>query len=95
MEFATVKEWLDKLVDSYNELKSLKYCNTQIELCGLYDNIHIHRGIEVIADAVGIKLNVTYDSYSDYPYRYHFMYRGYEIVQIDNKPLEGAAYGTD
>lgn len=96
MEFETVKEWLDKLIDTYTELKNLKYCNTQIEICGVHDFIQVYSGIEIIADAMGIKLWTKYDKENtEYPYKYYFGYRGYEIMQICEEPLEGVTDGTD
>lgn len=97
MEFETVKEWLDKLVDSYNELKNLKYCSTQIEMCGIMNHIHIYKGIEIIAEAMGIQLEMICDDdiKYKYPYKYYFIYRRYEILQLCEKPLEGVADGTD
>ena len=94
MELKNVKEWLDKLVDTQNELRDLKYCNTQIEVCGIMDHIHIYRGIEKIADAVGAELRMIRGDDREYPYRYFFRYRGWEITQIEEKQIVGVTDGT-
>jgi hypothetical protein len=95
MGFKNVKEWLDKLVDNQNELRNLKYCNSQIELCGPTDTIHIFRGIEKIADAVGVELQMICDDSREYPYRYFFRYRGWEVTQIEEKQIVGVTDGTN
>ena len=91
MEYEAVKEWLDQLVANRNELHNLQFFNNKIEVCGVHDSIQIYQGIEILADAMGVKLNMqrNHEEVYPYPYRYYFNYCGYEIVQVCVEPLEG------
>lgn len=49
--------------------------------------IHINRGIELLADILGEKLSRTSRKDDTYPYEYSFMYNGYRIFQISAKEI--------
>ncbi len=88
-----------------NKLKSLACacklheanCEISDDICicrQLSSGIHIHYGIEVIAETMGLILfeDIHRES-SDFPYEYYFMYEGVRFFQINERRLISG--GTD
>ena len=82
MKYEKIKEWLDKLVDNNVEAKQLEEFNNQISTIFADDYIHIYKGIQIIADVMGIELKERKRECKVFPYEYFFEYRGIEFVQI-------------
>lgn len=94
MEYASMKEWLDKIIDAKEHLKSLEQFNSRICSYGTSKDIPIEGNIEEVADTMGVQLQETKTKYEEYPYKYNFYYRGYEIYQLREERLESFA-GTN
>ena len=88
MEFATVKEWLDAIVENIEEQHRLKNFNADISTFNPDDFVFIN-GIEMVADLMGIKLIEEYDENAEtLNYKYHFVYRGIKFQNYYTKRLE-------
>lgn len=83
MEFEEIKEWLDWHVADIKERRAHAQLNSSICTCFTEGYIHMHRGIEIIADALGIKLEVK--KLTDDVLQYSFMHDGIEVVQLDRR----------
>ena len=88
MEYAEVKEWLDKLVANIIETESLYNFNEQIRVCRPGLTIHMFTGIDIVADVMGLELREDYEEDKDFPYRYSFEYKGNKFIQIEEERLE-------
>lgn len=86
MEYAELKEWLDKQVAWRNEGIALKNFNSRIDALDVhfdeYREIHIYDA-DVVSDILGIDLqrehfNEEYD-------QLYFMYEGYKVFCLRNK----------
>jgi hypothetical protein len=94
MEYEKIKEWLDKLVRNLKEAQELENFNSQIMCCCPCTTIQIYKGIDIIADVMGIELNVEKGWHDEYPFRYSFVYDGIVFSQIGKERL-GKHAGTD
>lgn len=81
MEYAEVKEWLDRLVQNYNELKELKEFNTSVSICTA-SYVQIFKGIDIIADIMGFHLSEKDYETSEFRYEYSFMYEGIKFLEL-------------
>lgn len=89
MEYEKIRDWLDKLAELQKEQQQLSFFNSQIATtCGL-DDIQIHRGIEIVADVMGLSLTETFRKGYEYPYKYSFSYEGVLFIQISTERLPG------
>ena len=98
MDKEKVKQWLDNLVIARNSYLENADLTDEICVCaGTFDDgIHIHLGIDKVADVMGLDLKEKSFEDNDYPYEYWFVYDGVEFFQISNKKLERLAdAGTD
>lgn len=95
MEFCEVKDWLDANIEAIEQLRQLMCLNASIKALPPLDFIHMDTGIEIIADIMGLELKCTVNEDRKYPYRYLVVYRNVEIVQNEEKPLEGVCNGTN
>ena len=94
MEYANIKEWLDKLIQNKEELKKLVNFNSRISTYYVDNSIPINDHIEEISDIMGAKLIEKIKKKEDEFYHYHFMYKGYRIHQLSEERIERFA-GTD
>lgn len=93
MEYEKVKEWLDKLIKNLKEAQENEHFNNQIIAIGPGEKIQIFRGIEIIADVMGVELKETRIC-SIYPFEYSFVYGGVEFHQLSGERL-GKYAGAD
>ena len=74
----------------YDKAKSYSY-DVEIGVCSsnrMYTKeIHVNRGVELLADILGEKLSCTRRKDTEYPYEYSFMYKGYRIFQISKEEI--------
>ena len=57
MEYQEIKDYLDSLIRIRDEAKNSEKLNSSIEAIMIVNpEIHIYKGIEIIADVMGIKL---------------------------------------
>ena len=82
MEYEEIKEWLDKLVINLKEAQELEYFNEQINTCVMNRQVQIYKGIDIIADVMGIELNIEEDMGCVYPFSYSFMHDGVIFFQL-------------
>lgn len=81
MEYQEVKEWLDELIRARNRCLSLECLDTNIQaIMHPTMDIHIYKGIEIVADVMGLKL--TERKFNDKRMDYFFMYSNIEFFQI-------------
>ena len=92
MEYANVKEWLDKLIRNTEERKSLVFFNSRIRTYYVHSEIAIDNYIDEVADAMEIGL--TEEKMKDGYFRYFFKYRDYTFYQVTRERLERFA-GND
>lgn len=86
MDYASVKEWLDKLVSLHNEAKAIEQYSNDIEAIISRRGIHLYKGIEAVADVMGIELKKKEVEYPDETrIRYFFYYSGLEFFQLSDK----------
>ncbi len=83
---AEVMEWLDRIIENMKEQKALSRFNNQIMICGSKDHIQMFKGIEIVADELGIELQSKPHAGRIPPYaqktRLFFDYRGIEVFQF-------------
>lgn len=93
MDKERVKQWLDNLVLSRKIYLENEDLTDEICVCTgtLDDGIHIHSGINEIADVMGLELKEKIFKDDDYPYTYYFIYDGVKFFQISNRKLEVSA----
>lgn len=74
----------------YDKAKPYSY-DVEIGVCSsnrMYTKeIHVNRGVELLADILGEKLSCTRRKDDEYPYGYSFMYKGYRIFQISKEEI--------
>lgn len=87
MEYPEIKEWLDKLVDNNQQRNELVTFSNQIRTLHPDEYIFIFTGIELIAEAMGIKLTESVDKNRKFIYTYSFYYRGMRFIQFGNERL--------
>lgn len=83
MEYAELKEWLDKQVAWRNEGLSIKDFNGQISIIdfGLTDEKSIHLvNVDVVADILGVELQI--EEFVEGLDRLYFMYEGYKVFYL-------------
>ena len=95
-----IRTWLDRIIDAfiaryecdyrlaYGERDSRGRFDHVIETC-LSENkeLHIYRGIELLAKATGNDLVLEDNEDDKYPWRYSIIYRGIKVFQIESKKL--------
>ena len=94
MEYANIKEWLDKIIEAKEYLKSLEKFNSRIETYGPDIRIPIRYHIEEVADCMGIELKEETHDFGQYKYEYSFGYRGYKVFELRKRRLKSFA-GTE
>lgn len=98
MDKERVRQWLDNLVLSRKIYLENEDLTDGICVCSgtLDEGIHIHSGINEIADVMALELKEKSFEDDEYPYKYWFVYDGVEFFQISNRKLEVLANaGTD
>lgn len=84
MGFVEIKTWLDEVVDNRNEARSLEQFSSQIELNFIhlrYDPFIVHKGIEIIAAAIGEGLFYENIKSENFDFIAYFDYRSYRFQQ--------------
>lgn len=90
-------EIMDKLKEDYEfslfwgDLVDGDY-ESEIKPTGRYNNrdyVMIYKGIEMLADILGVELKEQKGWSIDYPYSYTFMYKGTMVQSIEKVPLPG------
>ncbi len=83
-----VMEWLDSIIENMKEQKALSKFNNQIMICGAKDYIQMFKGIEIVADELGIELQSKPHAGRIPPYaqkvKLSFDYKGYEVFQFSD-----------
>lgn len=85
MEYQVAKDYLDNLIRVQNEAKSSAYFNSSIQAIIIADpeSVHMYRGIEIIADVMGLTLGEREWRYKeDVRTEYFFIYSGVEFFQL-------------
>lgn len=81
MEIEEIKEWLDWHVANLKECQAHAQLNSSIRTCFAERYIHLYRGIDIIADVLGVKLEVK--KLKDDVLQYSFMYGETEVIQLE------------
>lgn len=81
-----IKDWLKALAETYTRMLDISCLDSEIMTVGPGHGIHIHTGIDIIAEKTGITLKEE-PGISDYPYRYSFRYNGILFYQISSERL--------
>lgn len=89
LEKRMITDWIDGFVQLHQRLRSMKKFDENIEAYA-DNNIVIYEGIERISDALGVPLNeheIPADSDCRYPYKYTFLYKGTELLQLTKERI--------
>lgn len=81
-----IKDWLKALAETYTRMLDISCLDSEIMTVGPGHGIHIHTGIDIIAEKTGITLKEELCD-SEYPYMYSFRYNGTEFFQISKERL--------
>lgn len=80
MEYQDVKDWLDRLIFVRAAEKSYEKLNSSIQaILVTRPEIHIYKGIEIIADVMGVELDSEEKDGNTW---YSFVYAGVRFFQI-------------
>ena len=94
MKYKKIKEWLESLIKVYHKTKATAEFDAQICICEPFSSgIHIYKGIEMVADVMGLALKEIKRDDAYIPYEYSFIYKGVKFFQITEERLEG--YGAN
>ena len=80
------KKWLDKAVKIHKIAANMSDVKDDVVLCGFRNvdiRIHVFRGIELLAEAVGEKITVS--DHSDLLLEHGFEYKGCRVFQLKEK----------
>ena len=80
------KKWLDKAVKIHKIAANMSDVDDNVVLCGFRNQdirIHVFRGIELLAEAVGEKITVS--NHSDLYLEHGFEYEGCRVYQLEEK----------
>ena len=80
------KKWLDKAVKVHKITANMSDVNDDVVLCAFRAKdirIHVFRGIELLAEAVGEKITVS--NHSDFLLEHGFEYKGCRVYQLKEK----------
>lgn len=85
MEFTDAIEWLDMQIYAKKILNGARCFNSQIAAVGTDEDIHIYRGIEILAGVLGAEMTENVQEGSKYKYR--FRYKGIEVFQMSKERI--------
>ena len=96
MEYAEIKDWLDKVVAVEKDKRDLLDFNGEIRLCNGAGEITVFRGIEIIADVMGLEISeeIIDKKCIVHPFFYRITYDGITFVQPCQERMERFA-GAD
>ena len=98
MDRESVKSKLDNLVESAKLYRSNQEISDDISMCSLFGSLHeqggmqVYRGIEAIAQLMGLEIKEGKFDMGEYPYMYSFEYRDILFYQLSEKRFSG--YGN-
>lgn len=93
MEGNLVKEevmaWLDAVIETKKELDRIKKFNSGVQIIPLepVGRVSISKGIDLVAEALGERVEEEYDPEMNFPYHYSFKYKDVEVSQISRERL--------
>lgn len=94
MEFTDLKEWMDFQAKFYKDAKMSSSFNSQISVCNMYGGgVQMYRGIEIIADMLGLEMKEEVYEDPEYPYTYIVFYDDVPFYQLEEERL--GKYGDD
>lgn len=89
MDYDTVKDWLDNVVCSIKDQRSLSVLTESIKLSQSPDlYVTMVKGIDIVADIMGLRLHHFKNS-GDGTHQYSFSYQNVKFIQLSLDPLEG------
>lgn len=85
MEYQEIKDYLDNLIRVYKESRAAESFNSEIKAITVSykEMIHIHKGIDILADVMGIPLEVEERDDAEFRFEYSFKYRDFLFFQIE------------
>lgn len=90
MDRESVKAKLDNLIEAKKIYDANMNISRDICTCRQLDSgIHIHYGIEELAEIMGFELKEIICECSSFPYQYQFVYRNVPFFQISDKRFSG------
>lgn len=87
MEFTDAIEWLDMQIYARKILNEARCFNSQIAAVETDKDIHIYRGIEILAGVLGAEMTESVEEGSKYKYEYRFSYKGIEVFQMSKERI--------
>lgn len=80
MEYQEIKDWLDRLILLNGAAKGYEDLTTSIQAIMSRVGIQLYKGIEIVADVMGLQLDSR--KRSDGEIEYFFIYSGVEFFQL-------------
>lgn len=89
MDYITTKEWLNRQLELKQEGEDSRELNSSVAVYSEDSDILMSKGIELVADIMGLDLveEVKPGTDYNYPYWYSFVYGGVKFVQIEKERL--------
>lgn len=92
MTKGNAKQWLDALIDSIVCLEQVAHRikDEGVDTVTIVppDQVHIYSGIDILAEALGLKLTKTKRECGEFPYMYSFNYRGKLVYQLEEEQVD-------
>lgn len=90
-----IKERLDEFIALRSRLIQIKEFGG-VKMCSPEDSeeVHVLRGIESIAQELGLPITESVSESGDYPYKYFLEYNGVQLFQIENERLDLSGVDT-
>lgn len=89
MEKCEIKAWLDEIIETIKKQNQLRDLNENIASIPASDDAYlISKGIEIVADAMGLELVYEYKEDCEFMHRYTFEYKGVFFIQLEKNKLE-------
>lgn len=90
MYFENIKAWLNEIVDTIEHLNDIRNLNTSVLGCGNEDSYLIHKGIDIVADAMRIPIKEKkYENPYYFSTVYYFYYRGIKFYDCTGEIPDG------
>ena len=86
-EVFKMKKWLNKVIKLQKKLSDIQDFDDELQICTgcIGQSVHIHVGIERLAEAVGEKVITVDNNHEQFPIRKYFIYKNTEVFQIGTK----------
>ena len=84
---AMARDWLNQIISCMKQRSPFDVFNNQIRTIGSPDDIQLFKGIEILSDLLGLKLQDggKNENYNEY----YFLFNGVKVFQLSEERLVG------